>query len=327
MTPRPLPSENAPFEPALSLAREGRLEEAFDALVAAVPGAEGRGSHRGAGALAFAEVARLGEAAGDMVTALRAMDEAVRLAPSYADLHYQRACLLIVQQQRGPARKALQKALAINPRYVAARLELALLDAREGLLTESLAALRSLEAERRVDEPRAFQRGLKSLARAEWDEAGAQLKSALKVSDAVVDRALADYHAKVARGEHTLALHALRDAVTAHPGYPDLHYLLGCSELEAGMTDDAIASLARALELHPDLHAARVQLARALETLGDLVQAGEQVALLLAEDPEHPQALELQDRWSRRRDVRARGVAGRGDPSTAGPGGAPTEDS
>jgi tetratricopeptide (TPR) repeat protein len=325
MTPRPLPSENAPFEPALSLAREGRLEEACDALAAAVPG-EGRGPGRGAGALAYAEVARLAEVAGDVVTALRAMDEAVLLAPTYADLHYQRACLLVAQQQRAPARKALQKALSINPRYVAARLELALLDAREGLLTESLAALRSLEAERRVDEPRAFQRGLKSLARAEWDEAGAQLKSALKVSDAVVDRALADYHAKVARGEHTEALHALRDAVTAHPGYPDLHYLLGCSELEAGMTDDAVASLARTLELHPDLHAARVQLARALETLGDLAQAGEQVALVLAEDPEHPQALELQDRWSRRRDVRARGVAGR-DLPTAGPGGAPTEDS
>lgn len=325
MSPRPLPSENAPFEPALALAREGRLEEACDAVAAAVPGADGRGLHRGAGALAFSEVARLAEAAGDLVTALRAMDEAVRLAPTYADLHYQHACLLIVQQQRAPGRKALHKALAINPRYVAARLELALLDAREGLLTESLAALRNLEAERRIDEPRAFQRGLKSLARAEWDEAGAQLKSALKVSDPVVDRALVDYHARVARGEHAEALHALRDAVTAHPGYPDLHYLLGCSELEAGMTDDAVASLARALELHPDLHAARVQLARALEALGDLAQAGEQVALVLAEDPEHPQALELQERWSRRRDVRARGVTGRGGAPAAGPGESPTE--
>jgi len=132
------------------------------------------------------------------------------------------------------------------------------------------------------------------------------LKSALKISDPVVDRALAEYHTLVARGEHTLALHALRDAVMAHPGYPDLHYLLGCSELEAGMTDDAIASLARALELHRDLHAARVQLARALEALGDVAQAGEQVTLILKEDSAHPQALELQERWARRRDTRAR---------------------
>ena len=309
MSPRPLPSENAPFEPALALARAGRLDEALAAVAAAVlPGKGGPGPQRAAAALAYAEVARLAEAAGALDAASRALDEAVRLAPSYADLHYQRACLLILEQQRPAARRALEAALHINPRYVAARLELALLDGREGLLAESLAALRSLEQERRVDEPRAFRRGLKSLARADWDEAGALLKSALRISDPVVDLALAEHHALVAQGEHARALHALRDAVTAHPGYPDLHYLLGCSELEAGMTDDAIASLAQALELHPDFHAARIQLARAFEALGDVAQAGEQAALVLREEPGHPQALELQERWSRRRDPRGRSV-------------------
>jgi len=306
MSPRPLPSENAPFEPALALARAGQLAEAIEAIAAALAGPGGAGSQRGAAALALAEVARLAEGAAALEIALRALNEAVRLAPGYADLHYQRACLLILLQQRPAGRRALGEALRINPRYVAARLELALLDAREGLLTESLSALRSLEQERRVEEPRAFQRGLKSLARADWDEAGALLKSALKVSDPVVDRALADHHALVAQGEHTRALHALRDAVTAHPGYPDLHYLLGSCELEAGMTDDAIASLTHALTLHPDFHAARIQLARALEALGDLAQAGEQVALVLREDPAHAQALELQERWSRRREPRGR---------------------
>jgi len=310
MSPRPLPSENAPFEPALALAREGRLDEALGALSATLEGSPGRGPHRGAAALAFAEVARIAEAAGDLASAIRALDEALRLAPAYADLHHQHAGLLIRQHQRPAARKALQRALDINPRYVAARLELALLDAREGLLAESLTALRALEQERRVEEPRAFQRGLKSLARADWDEAGALLKSALKVSDPVVDRALAEYRQLVAQGEHERALHALRAAVTDHPGYPDLHYLLGCSELEAGMADDALASLGRALELHPDFHAARIQFARALEALGDLVQAAEQVTLILREEPANPQALELQERWVRRRDTRGRGGPG-----------------
>jgi tetratricopeptide (TPR) repeat protein len=305
MSPRPLSSENAPFEPALALAREGHFDEALEALAATLSAGEHRPT-QGAAALAHAEVARLAEAAGDLLTAARAIDDALRLAPGYADLHHQRACLLAQLHQRPAARKALQQALSINPRYVAARLDLALLDAREGLLAESLAALRALEQERRVEEPRAFQRGLKSLARADWDEAGALLKSALKLTDPVVDRALSEYRALVAQGEHTRALHALREAVTAHPGYPDLHYMLGCSELEAGMTDDAVASLSRALELHPDLHAARIQFARALEALGDLVQAGEQVALVLREQPAHPQALELQERWVRRRDTRGR---------------------
>ena len=81
MSPRPLPSENVPFEPALALAREGRLDEALDALSAALPEREGRGPHRGAGALAFAELARLAVAAGDAITATRAIEEALRLAP------------------------------------------------------------------------------------------------------------------------------------------------------------------------------------------------------------------------------------------------------
>ena len=310
MSPRPLPPESATFEPALALARAGLFDEALAALSDLSRPSAGREQRRGAGALAFAQVAQLAEAAGALATSERALDEALRLAPAFADLHFQRACLLLVRHQRPEARAALEASLRINPRYVAARLELALLDAREGLLAESFAALRALEQERRVEEPQAFQRGLKSLARADWDEAGALLKSALQISDPVVDQALARHHALVAQGDHGPALHALRDAVAAHPGYPDLHYLLGYCELEAGMTDDALASLARALELHPDFHGARVQLARALEALGDLAQAGEQVALVLGEDPEHPQALALQARWRRRQEARGPGVPG-----------------
>ena len=308
MTPRPLPPESAPFEPALALARAGRFDDAVAALDDALSPRAGRDPRPAAGALAWAEVAELAQAAGELAFAERAIDQALRLAPTFADLHHQRACLMLLLQRRPAARAALGRALEINPRYVAARLDLALLDAREGLLGESLAALRALELERRVEEPRAFQRGLKSLARADWDEAGALLKSALKVSDPVVDRAIAEHHALVAQGEPVRALQALRDAVDAHPGYPDLHYLLGCCELEAGLSDDALASLARALELHPDFHAARIQFARALEALGDLEQAGEQVALVLNQDPAHPQALELQSRWAARRDTRGRGV-------------------
>lgn len=310
MSPRPLPPEASRFEPAIAMARDGRLDEALAAL-SGLLGVQGhRGRRSDAGALAFAQVARFAEGSGDLATALHALDEALRLAPAYADLHYRRGCVLLARQQRPAARAALERALTINPRYVAARLELALLDAREGMLGESLATLRALGEEHRVDEPRAFHQGLKSLARADWDEAGALLKSAMRLSDPAVDHALERHQALVARGEHASALHALREAIAAHPGYPDLHYLLGSCELGAGLIDDALASLARALELHPDYHAARVEFARALEALGDIVQAGEQVALVLQEDPANPQALELQARWTRRRDAGSRAAPG-----------------
>jgi tetratricopeptide (TPR) repeat protein len=259
------------------------------------------GEDRAALALALGQVARLAEEAGAGAEAIEALDAALALAPDYADFHHRRGCLLIAAQRRGEARAALDRALAINPRYVAARLERALLDAREGLLGEALAALRALDEERRVEEPRAFQRGLRSLERADWDEAGALLKSALRLPDPALERRIAHHQALMAQGDYSQALHSLREAVTAHPGYPDLHHLLGCCELETGFTDDAIASFARALELNPDYHAARVQFARALEAQGDLVQAGEQVALVLEADPAHGPALEMEQRWSRRR--------------------------
>ncbi len=310
MSPRPLPPEGDAFEPALALARAGRPEEALAGLsqVVAAGGAQGQG--RSAGALAYAEVARIAEATGALATAERALDEALRLAPDYADLHYRRGCLLLRRQQGPAARAALQESLRINPRYVAARLELALLDAREGLLGESLATLRALEEEHRVEQPRAFRQGLRSLERADWEEAGALLKSALHLSEPAVDAALAQHRALITQGEHARALHSLREAVTTHPGYPDLHYLLGCCELEAGLTDDALASLARALELHPGFHAARIQFARTLEALGDPVQAGEQVALVLQEDPAHLQARELHARWAWRGDRHTRAPTG-----------------
>ncbi len=310
MSPRPLPPEEAAFEPAIAMARDGRMDDALAELSALLREGGERGRRRDVAALAFGQVARLAEASGDLATAERALDEALRLAPRFADLHYRRGCVLLARQQRPAARAALEQALSINARYVAARLELALLDAREGLLGESLATLRALGEEHRVAEPRAFQQGLQSLERADWEEAGALLKSAMRLTDPAVDHALERHRVLVAQGEHVLALNTLREAIAAHPGYPDLHYLLGSSELEAGLLDDALASLARALELHPDYHAARVQFARTLEALGDLVQAGEQVSLVLQEDAANPQALELQARWTRRRDAGRRSAAG-----------------
>jgi len=303
VSPRPLPSEDATFEPALALARAGRTAEALAAL-ATLARDQGDAGRRGdAGALALAQVAHLAEAAGDGETALRALDEALRLRPAFADLHYRRGCLLLDGPRGTDARAALELAVSIHPGYLAARLELALLDAREGFLADALASLRAMAAEPRVKSPGAFQRGLKSLERADWDEAAALLRSAIRAPAPAVDRAMERHRELLGRGDPAGALATLREAITTHPGYPDLHAVLGTCELEAGLLDDALASLARALELNPDFHGARVQLARVLEALGDLEQARGQVALVLEADPAHPQARELEARWTRRREA------------------------
>lgn len=300
MSPRPLEPERAEgFEACVERARAGAHAEALRDLTSALGGAPFRGRLQGRAVDALGRIGRIAETAGDLENAERALVEAARLAPGFADVHYRLALIRLAAQKRPEARRDLEAALRINPHYVAARVERALLDAREGFLGEALDALRQLGRETRGDEARAFGRGIESLEHADWDEAGTRLRGALWLADPGPALAIEEFHARRAAGDPLGATQVLHAALEASPGYADLHYLLGTAEMEDGALDDAVGSLARSLEIHPDYHAARVQLARALEALGDVAQAEEQVALVLEADPGHPQALELSERWAR----------------------------
>jgi predicted Zn-dependent protease len=84
-----------------------------------------------------------------------------------------------------------------------------------------------------------------------------------------------------------------------------MHALLGIAELRLGRPDDAIASLARALELQPDFHAARVQFACALHAAGQTHQAAEQLQMVLDAEPGHRDARQILASWSPRARSRA----------------------
>lgn len=298
MTPRPEDPPPPQFEVPIRLAREGLrdeavvwIEQAFRARADSAPAGD-------AAAGALVRIARLGEEAGDWAGAERAIDTAIELRPTFPDLHYQRARVLLAVGRRAEARQALESALKLHPGFVAARVERALLDAREGLIGEALEALRVLGRECRVEEPRAFERGLACLEEADWSEAGAHLSRALKLSDPVLEERLERFRALIERGEAAAAAALIRETLTLHPAYPDLYYLLGTAELRQGHPDDAMASLARALELHPDFHAARVEFARVLQALGERARAVEVLGQVLDAEPEHAEAVELRQRWS-----------------------------
>ncbi|MBI5709339.1 MAG: tetratricopeptide repeat protein [Candidatus Eisenbacteria bacterium] len=299
MNPRPFQFPHPEFAEAVEIARSGRHGEAIARIERAVP-ATAHPSRKAAGATALSHIARVCELAGDRSHAEHALEVALRLRPRYADLHFRKARVLIALQRRTEARKALDAALTLNPRYGAARLERALLDASEGLVGEALDQLRALAQEVRIEEPYAFQQGLESLERADWEEAGVLLERALRVPHAPVDQLLERYREAMTAGEPGRAAALVRESFAGRDAYPDLHYLLGSAELKQGHLDDALASLARALELNPDFHAARVQMARTLEAMGAIAQAAEQVALVLQSEPGYPEALELHQRWTSR---------------------------
>ena len=301
MPPRQNPAGTPRFEDAIELARSDGFAGAVAHVLARLPRGRGSAPHRAAAANALARIGRHAEGAGEHAAAELAYAEAVRLAPRFPDLRHHHACVLLHQQRRAEGRRELNRALELNPRYAAARVELALLDAREGLLAHALDALHRLGEESRLPEPRAFRQGIASLAIADWDEAEALLKQALQLTDPGVEHVIESYHRLVSGGDAAEAAELVRQALRGRDGYADLHYLLGTAEFECGHYDDALGSLARALELHPDYHAARVMFARVLEALGDSAQAVEQLGHVLQAEPGHPQALELHENWIRRR--------------------------
>ncbi len=298
--PNPNQARSTRLKQALQWARAGQFSGARrHALATLRRGASDRDKARTAHLLA--EIATLALNAHEPLEAERCLRAAVRIVPRFADLRYRLAAVLAGADRLDESRIELKSALEINPDYIAARVDLALLDARMGQLGEALEALRRLEERRRPTRPESFHEGLGRLGRADWEEAAALLRSAYRLSESPLESELAQLTRRMRAGELKAALALVRKLVDRHPSYPDLQFLLGRVELAQGFADDAVASLCRSLELNPNFHAARIELARALESLGLLALAQDQVAAVLQSEPTHPAARRMRDRWARRR--------------------------
>ena len=294
-----------PRDIALRLTQEGEFAEAILCLERSL--GDAGSDERAQIAADLGEIAAAAEAARDVESAQHALELATSVV-QWADLHCQLGGIHLQRGRKAEARRAFDQALTLNPRYRAAAVERALLDAREGRIGEAMETLRALASDGAASEPRAFEQGLDHLGLAEFEDAAPLLRRGLDIGDAWLDEQLRGYQALVDHGDMASALQLIRSAVMERPSYPDLHLLLGAHELSMGALDDAIESLSHALELHPDYHSARVEFARALERLGDTHEALAQLDLVLAHDPAHAGARSLHERLtSRRRGGRGAG--------------------
>jgi tetratricopeptide (TPR) repeat protein len=298
VSPRPIEIPDSEFEAALALAREGRFDDAAERVRRTLERGEQHPARTAPATNTLVRIARLAESACDLAAALRIVAMAIEASPRWADLHLHHATLQVSGGDRAGACASLDRAIALNPRYVAARLERAMLDARAGLVGESIAALEALAADTPAEDARALAAGFEALRRADADAAAAQFRRAFRLHDAGLGPHLDRARKLCEEDKPALAAALLRDAAARFDAYPDLHLALGEAELRAGAFDDAIAAFARALTLNPDLHAARIQLARALAALGETREALDQVGLVLEVDAEHPEAVELHNRWA-----------------------------
>ena len=297
MRPVPEPAPD-PLQSAHAHLEAGRHAEAFECIRQRIA-EQGGGAALTAEATALVAVARVAERAGDAAASRHALEAALELV-DWADLHHARGTLLVRTGEHDAARAAFDRALAINPRYRAAALERALLDARAGRVGAAVGALRALSAGDPGRETEALRDGLERLRAHAIEDAVPLLRRALSDRDSTVEHWVDDAQARSAAGEPGAALALLRRAVTEHPGYADLHALLGAHELRAGQLDDGIASLIDALCLNPSFHAARLELARGLEARGERESALREVRHILAVAPGHEAATTVYDRLAAR---------------------------
>ncbi len=296
-TPAPAPLRDAPgeraWDEALALRRSGRPTEALAALerwLTEDPGARDHAETRRLRALLHADSASEAERHGDPAAALRALERALEDAPDFPDLHHRLGVVRLRVGDAKRARVAFQEAIRRAPGFAAPRLELALLDARQGKLGESLELLRRLGEQTRPVAEDEFRRGMARLAEADWEGGEDVLRKALGLDQAPVDARLREVGTLLAAGRTAEAVARARALVEAYPGFPDAHLALALVRREFAEWDDCAESCGAALELNPAYHQARVYLAEALSRRGQWAEADHQLASVFADQPDHPLA-------------------------------------
>jgi tetratricopeptide (TPR) repeat protein len=290
------PDDSPAWDEVLSCRRAGRPDEALVALerlCAADPRVLEHGQTRALRALIFADQAEARLRLGEFEAAAELLEQALVDAPRFPDLHHRLGVLRLRARDVRGARDAFEQAVRLAPGYAAPRLELALLEAREGRLGDSLELLRRLGEGRPEGGQVEFERGLERIADADWEGGADALRRAFGLAGGDVDERLREVAARLADGRSGEALGLARVVLAAHPHFPDAHLALALVRRERGEWDDCAESCGRALELNPRYEQARVYLAEALFRRGQYAEADAQLAAVLSKAPHHPLALAL----------------------------------
>lgn len=202
---------------------------------------------------------------GDYAVAEGLLEEVVRRSPTYANVYHM---LGVMAGQRGAAERAVamfRQALALNPNYNEAQINLAITLADMGAYEHAAQEMDRLQA--------------------------LEPASPTQLSLGVLGR-LANAHADLARKYHELGLFAQAigeydKALGLCPAFPDIHQKRAVSCREQGDLAGATASLLRALELNPRYAEACVNLGLVYRKQGETGEAIRMWERALELNPQH----------------------------------------
>lgn len=203
----------------------------------------------------------------DYAAALASFRAILRERPWFADIrHYAGLCLGFLGQTE-EALEQLELALDVNPTYVEAHINRALLLQELG---------RYEEAREAVERAGSYERSPGRLPAA----AAAQLANAhAEIGDMYAEADLLEE----AAGQYRVALHL-------RPGFLDIRNKLGATLLGLGRMDAAIVELAGVLESNPRFIAARLNLGLAWYRQGRVAEAAAEWQVCEDQDPGNAQA-------------------------------------
>lgn len=198
---------------------------------------------------------------GDNDTAIREMEEAVRIKPMFADLHYKLGVLYAGKRRLEDAQRCFRSSLEINNKFFRSRVYVSMisheLGDREAAVREAMDAKQSC--------PNFYRENLDALVlalRAGSDDEISRLYSELieeRPSSAQISKELAIE--AIQDGNTDEAIRELKKAIALKPDYPDLHNFLGIAYGNNGMLDDAVHEFEVALKVNPYYLKARLNLA------------------------------------------------------------------
>lgn len=213
---------------------------------------------------------------GQYVAAIHEIEEALRLVPEFPDLHNQLGLALGMNGDREPAVAAFRRALELNPNYMEARLNLAIVYNELGRYDEALEEF-AVESRRDPDH----------------DNLSPDVRSFLADSHVLLGDAYRDL------GMTVDATQEYRKALKVAPQFLDVKNKLGAVYCSMGLYSDAEEELRSALAQNPRYVDARTTLGLVYYRSGRRHRAREEWERCLAEQESDVRArayLEMLDR-------------------------------
>lgn len=259
---------------------------------------------------------------GETEKALAAQAELERKQPDNALVHNLRGGLMLAKRDLLAARAAFEKALAKQPGYLAAAVNLARLDLAERKPQDAIGRIRSVvERDPKSVEALLTLADMQRATGAAPAEVLATLERAEAVSPGGVAANLAIIQHRLAQRQTAEALQVAQKVAAAHPNEARVIDALARTRLAAGDSQQAVAALNRLVALQPespaplialaDLHrllkdnsAAEQALRKAVNLAPDAVEVRQRLIALALERGDVPGALRLA------REVQARSADG-----------------